>query len=100
LLVNIDKLTQREQQLTSLVELLKNEELEILRRRRRKLQEQSIEESQPQPQLGYQQPVHQEIPNRSEEEQRILAIPLTCINWERNWKELLKCGLQDYRTTG
>jgi hypothetical protein len=33
----------------------------------------------------------------AEQEQRILAIPLICSNWERNWKELLNHGLQDYR---
>lgn len=88
---NIDNLKQEEQELTSRIQ---REELEILRlvevQRRSKQQE-----SQLQPQLGYQQPVHQERPNQSGEEKRILAIQMICSNWESNWGELMRHGLHD-----
>jgi chromosome segregation ATPase len=70
----IDKLKREKHQLTSHIERLKNEE------------------RQHQPQLVYQQPLQQETPNLSEEEQRILAIPLTCNNWESKWGELMHHG--------
>jgi chromosome segregation ATPase len=79
---HVDKLKQEEQQLTSRIQRLNHEELEILRlmegQRRSKQLEQSIQESQKHPQLVYQQPVQQEMPNLSDEELRILAIPLIC----------------------
>ncbi|PWU81433.1 MAG: hypothetical protein DLM72_06995 [Candidatus Nitrosopolaris wilkensis] len=79
--IDIDNLKQEEQRLTTSVERLTNEELEILKRR--KQQEPYI-----QPQLGY-----QERPILSEEEQRILAIPIICNNWESKWGELMSRGL-------
>jgi hypothetical protein len=88
--VGLDNRKQEEQRLTSRIELLKNEELEILRRS--KQQEQFIQESQSQPQLGYHQPVHQENPNLLAEELRVLAIPVICNNWERKWEELMHHG--------
>jgi len=47
------------------------------------------------PQLVYQQPVQQEMPNLSDDELRILAIPLICNNWESNWRELMQLGPPD-----
>jgi hypothetical protein len=88
------------QQLTSRIERLNSEELEILRlveeqRRRKQQQDQSIQESQKHPQLVYQQPVQQEMPNLSDDELRILAIPLIGNNWESNWRELMQLGPPD-----
>ena len=96
---NIDKLKKEEQQLTYRIQRLNSEELEILRlferQRRSKQQEQSIQESQSQPQQVYRQPVQQERPDLSEEELRRLAIPLTCNNWESKWGELMQLGPPD-----
>jgi hypothetical protein len=58
-------------------------------------QEQYLQPPQLQPQLVYRQPRQQETPKLSEEEQRILAIPLICNNWERTWEELMHHGLHD-----
>jgi transcriptional regulator len=77
--VDIDKLKQEEQQLTCSIQRLKYEAR----------QELYVQRSQSRPQLIYQQPVQQETPNLSEEEQRILAIPLKCNNWESKWGELM-----------
>jgi hypothetical protein len=90
---NINKLKKEEQQLTSRIQRLNNEELEILRlveehRRRKQQQEQSIQELQPQLK-------QQETLNLSEEELRLLAIPVICNDWERNWKVLMRLGLPD-----
>ncbi len=78
---HVDKLIQEEQQLTSRIERLNSEEQ----------QEQYVQRGQSQLQLVYQQL----IPNLSEEELRILAIPLICNNWESKWGELMHHGLHD-----
>ncbi len=88
----VNKLKQEGQELTSRIQRLNHEELEILRlveehRRRKHQQEQSIQELQPQLK-------QQERPNLSEEELKRLAIPVICNNWDRNWKVLMQLGLR------
>jgi hypothetical protein len=68
----VDKLKLEEQELTSRIERLKNDER----------QKQYVQRLQSQPQLVSHQSGQQETPNLSEEEKRILAIPLICNNWE------------------
>ena|GEM_PF-962772 len=81
----VDRLKQEEQRLTSRIQRLKNTGG----------QEQYVQQPKSQPQLVYQQSGQQETPNLSEEERRILAIPLICNDWERNWKVLMHHALHD-----
>jgi len=83
---NLLKFTQKK------VDMLRHEEQQLTRRVER-LTNEAGQEQYVQPQLVSQQPVQKERPNLSEEERRILAIPVLCKNWESNWKKVLNRGL-------